>query len=98
MRTIPVPKKFVSFDEEGNVADIDMFAYLDSVPEKQKLYIVIRALRQIQEEQYQGFKKFSKNTPGDDSCFNKCYEAMGRMYFVLHSMMDDFEKLAAMPK
>jgi len=93
MRTIPVPKKFVSFDEEGNVKDIDMFAYLNSLPEKQKLYIVIRALQQIQEEQYQGFKEFSENTPGNDGHFNKCYEAMGRMYFVLHSMIDDYEKL-----
>jgi len=93
MRTIPVPKKFISFDEEGNVTDIDLSGYLNTLPHKQKLYIVIRLLQQIQEEQYQGFKKFSENTPGRDSCFNKCYEAMGRMYFVLHSMMDDYEKL-----
>jgi hypothetical protein len=93
MGTMSVPTEFLTFDEKGKVKDIDMYGFLNYLPEKQKLGIVIKALRSIQEEQYQGFKKFSKNSPGNDRNFNKSYEAIGRMYFVLHSIEDDFNKL-----
>jgi len=68
-------------------------ACLNCLPKKQKLSILIEALKRMQEEQYQGFKRFSKNTPDNNDHYNKVYEAMGRMYFVLHSLIDDYNKL-----
>ena len=93
MGTISVPKKFITFDKNEEIEDIDMFGFLNYLPEKQKLGIIIKALRSIQEEQYQGFKKFSKTTPIDNTRYNDVFEAMGRMYFVLHSIIDDYNKL-----
>jgi hypothetical protein len=90
MRTVSVPRQYVSFDDEGNITDVDVLGHLNSLPKKEKLHFLIRALEQIQEEQYQGAKTFLRSTPGHDSQFNAVYEAMGRMYFVLHSLIDDY--------
>jgi len=93
MRTISVPKKFITYDDNGKVESIDMFEFMNYLPKKQKLAIVIQALERIQEEQYRGVKKFLKNTPGSNDHYSDVYEAMGRMYFVLHSIIDDYNKL-----
>ena len=93
MGTMQVPIEFLTFDDNGEVKDIDMFGFLNYLPEKQKLGIIIKALRSIQEEQYQGFKKFSKTVPANSDRYHDVYEAMGRMYFVLHSIEDDFNRL-----
>jgi len=93
MGTIPVPIQFITFDDNGEVKDIDMFGFLNYLPKKQKLGIVIKTLRSIQEEQYQGFKKFSKTVSSDNNRYKDVFEAMGRMYFVLHSIEDDFNRL-----
>ncbi len=93
MKTVSVPIQFITFDENEEVKDIDMFGFLNYLPEKQKLDIVIQALERMQEEQYRGVKKFLKNTPGNNDHYSDVYEAMGRMYFVLHSIVDDYNKL-----
>jgi hypothetical protein len=94
MKTISVPSRFLTFNDEGKPDKIDMIGFLNSLPEKQKLDIVIRSLKHIQEEQYQGAKKFLDNTPcSNKDYFKHVYEAMGRMYYVLHSIEDDYNKL-----
>ena len=91
--TIPVPVEFITFDDNGKVKDIDMFGFLNYLPKKQKLGIIIKALRSIQEEQYQGIKKFLKTVPANNDRYSDVYETMGRMYFVLHSIKDDYNQL-----
>jgi len=93
MGTVQVPVQFITYDENGEVKDIDMYGFLNYLPEKQKLDIIIKALRSIQEEQYQGFKKFSKTVPANSDRYNDVYETMGRMYFVLHSIENDYNRL-----
>lgn len=93
MKTIFVPVEFLTFNNEGKVEDIDVIGFLNSLPRKKKLYHVIQALRYMQEEQYQGFKKFTNNTPGNGYFFRDSYEAMGRMYLVIRSIIDEYIKL-----
>lgn len=94
MKAIPVPARFLTFNDEGKLDKIDMYGFLNSLPRKQKLDIVIQALKKLQEEQYQGAKKFLDNTPcSNNEYFNHVYEAMGGMYYVLHSIEDEYKKL-----
>jgi hypothetical protein len=93
MGTIPVPIEFITFDDGGKVENIDMYGFVNSLPRKQKLGYFIRLLGFIQEEQYQGAKKFLGTTQGDGDRFSDVFEAIGRMYYVLHSMEDEYREL-----
>lgn len=93
MGTIPVPIEFITFDDEGEVKNIDMYGFVNSLPRKQKLDYFIHLLRIIQEEQYQGAKQFLSTTQSGGRHFNDLFEAMGRMYYVLHSIEDEYGEL-----
>ena len=47
MGTMQVPIEFLTFDDNGEVKDIDMFGFLNYLPEKQKLGIIIKALKNL---------------------------------------------------
>lgn len=94
MKTIPMAKKFVTCDEKGNPTKVDIEGWIASLPMKERLAWIIPLMQHIQEEQYQGFKKFIGSTPGNSGeRFSECFETMGRMYYVIHSMIDDYKKL-----
>jgi hypothetical protein len=94
MKMIRVPKQFITYDDNGKPVNMDILGWLLSMPMKNRLGTMIYFLQKIQEQQYKGFKKFLKNTPGSSnlSC-KESFEAIGRMYYVIHSMMDDYKKL-----
>lgn len=93
MKTIPMPKEFVTCDEKGNPVKVDIEGWMVSLTMKERLAWIIPLMQTIQEEQYKGFKQFIDYTPGSSSNqFSECFEAMGRMYYVIHSMIDNYNK------